>query len=71
MKSYKNKTLKKLGNPCSDCDSKETYLVLISENVDGVISSKKCIHCRVCDSLEIFKDQKHKLKNKEDFNDLK
>lgn len=60
MKYYKNKTLKKLGKPCSNCDSKETYLILISENIDGVIYPKKYVHCKDCDSLEIFKDQKHK-----------
>ena len=66
-KHLKNKKLKRFGKPCSDCQSKETYLVLMSENIDGVIYPKKYIHCMDCDSLEIFKDKKHKLRIKEDF----
>jgi len=67
IKHGKNKTLKRLGKPCSDCESKETYLILINEHIDGIIYPKKYIHCRSCDFSEIFRDKKHKDKYQEDF----
>lgn len=66
-KNSKNKTLKRLGKPCSDCESKETYIILINENINGVIYPEKYIHCRSCDFLELYRDKKNKGRIKEDF----
>ena len=66
-KHGKNKTLKRLGKPCSDCESKETYLILKNKEIDGIIYPEKYIYCSSCECLEIFRDKKHKEKYQDDF----
>lgn len=66
-KHSKNRTLKRLGKPCSECESRETYLILENEEINGVIYPKKYIHCKSCDFSEAFRDKKHKAKFEEDF----